>query len=89
MKPLKFYDLKNKKSFSSSKYLFVKKKNPRTKRMTYMVKTTSPKKTECYRIVSEDFYKSKVNGLIHNYHEAHKHISFGDLIYDSIIKELE
>lgn len=38
---------------------------------------------------TEDFYRSKVNGLIHNYHEAQKHISFGDIIYDSIIKELE
>jgi hypothetical protein len=57
MKSLKFYDVKKRKSFMSSKYKFISKRNPRTKRMTYMAVATSPSKNKAYRIVSKDFYK--------------------------------
>lgn len=59
MKNLKFYDVKKRKGFMSNKYQFVTKRNPRTKRTTYMVKTKSPSGNMAYRIVSKDFYMSK------------------------------
>lgn len=59
MKNLKFYDVKKRKAFMSNKYSFMSKRNPRTKRMTYMVKTKSPSGNMAYRIVSKDFYMSK------------------------------
>lgn len=37
---------------------------------------------------TEDFYKGKVNALIHNYYEVQKHLSFGDIMWDSILKEI-
>jgi len=57
MRELEFYDLRKKKKFVSKKYDLVKKKNPRTGKITYFAKCKSPSKIDSYRIVSEDFYK--------------------------------
>ena len=55
MPKLKFYDLKEKKSFETDKYNLTSKKT--SKGTKYFAKTKSPKKNECWRIVSKDFYK--------------------------------
>ena len=40
-------------------------------------------------IFNEDFYLSKKESIFHNYNEVQKYLSFGDIAWDSIIKEIE
>lgn len=55
MKNLKFYDVKGKKKFMSTKYRLTSK---RTKiRMVYFAVAKAPSGIQAWRIVSKDFYK--------------------------------
>jgi hypothetical protein len=56
MKKIKFYDVKKKKGFTSSKYVFKTRRNPKTKRTTYFAVTNAPSGIKSWRIVSKDFY---------------------------------
>ena len=56
MPKLKFYDVKGRKKFSTDKYKLSSKRNPRTKRMVYMAKTTAPSGAKANVFVSKDFY---------------------------------
>ena len=48
-KPLKFYDLREKKSFQTNEYEVVERKGRK------FAKTTSPSGTESWKAVSKDF----------------------------------
>ena len=56
MKTQKFYDLKKKKAFNTEKYEFTSKRNSRTGKMCYMIKTIAPSGVESYKIVAKDWY---------------------------------
>ena len=56
MKIIKFYDVKKKKGFSTNKYVFKTKRNPRTKRTTYFAVANAPSGIKSWRIVSKAFY---------------------------------
>ena len=55
MQKLKFRDMKARKNFTTDKYQIVKKKNPRTKRITTFAKTTAPSGCKAFRIVPSGF----------------------------------
>ncbi len=57
MPKLKFYDVKDKKSFTTDEYTLTSKKNPKTKRIMYMAKTTAPSGVKANVFVSKDFYE--------------------------------
>lgn len=57
MQRLKFYDVKGRKSFSSSKYKLSSKKNPRTNRLVYMAKTVAPSGAKANVFVSKEVYR--------------------------------
>jgi len=40
-------------------------------------------------IFNEEFYLSKKFSMLHNYNEVQKYLSFGDIVWDSIIREIE
>lgn len=60
MKTLKFYDVKAKKKFNSTKYTF---KAKRTRAgMRYFAISKAPSKIMAWRIVSKDFYMANKGG---------------------------
>ena len=56
MPKIKFYDVKKKKGFTTDRFVFKTRRNPKTKRMTYFAVTTAPSGIKSWRIVSKDFY---------------------------------
>jgi len=54
MEKLKFFDVKAKKSFTTTKYRLTSRKT--TKRITYFVVAKAPSGIEAWRIVGKDFY---------------------------------
>ena len=53
---LKFYDLKKKKGFTTDRFVFKTRRNPRTKRTTHFAVADAPSGIKSWRIVSKDFY---------------------------------
>ena len=53
---IKFYDVKKKKDFTTDRFVFRTRRNPRTKRMTYFAVANAPSGIKSWRIVSKDFY---------------------------------
>jgi len=51
-----FYDLKRRKKFTTDKYVFKTRKNPKTKRTTYFAVADAPSGIKSWLIVSKDFY---------------------------------
>lgn len=56
MPKLNFFDVRTKKSFSTDKYKFVGKKVKGKTR--YFAVAKSPSGTECWRVVSNEFYNT-------------------------------
>jgi hypothetical protein len=56
MNKLKFYDLKKRKGFTTNKFVFKTRRNPRSKRTTYFAVADAPSGIKSWRIVSKDFY---------------------------------
>ncbi len=56
MPKLKFYDVKGRKTFTTDKFTLSSKRNPRTKKMSYMAKTKAPSGAKANVFVSKEFY---------------------------------
>jgi len=56
MPKLKFYDLKKKKGFTTDRFVFKTRRNPKTKRTTYFAVANAPSGIKSWRIVKKDFY---------------------------------